>query len=135
MLRLLLIMAMMLPASALADLEISDARIKNLPPGVPVRAGYMTLHNPAEHAVSILSIRGADFSSIEIHRSVMRDGMMSMEAIELLSVPAGESVQLEPGGYHLMMHPLEPTRPGQQVEIVLQFDDGSEQKLVMTVIK
>jgi hypothetical protein len=133
--RLLLLLVLLLPASALADLEIVDAWIKNLPPSVPLRAGYMTLRNPGASAVRITSIRGEAFASIEIHRSVMQDGMMRMEPVEMLSIAAGESRKLAPGGYHLMMQPLQPTRPGQELEIVLQFDDGSEQRLTMTVIK
>jgi copper(I)-binding protein len=35
----------------------------------------------------------------------------------------------------MMMQPLQATRAGQKIEIVLQFDDGSEQRLTMTVIK
>ncbi len=135
MLRFLLILGLLLPASAFAELEIADAWIKNLPPSVPMRAGYMTIHNPGETAVTIQSIRSDAFASIEIHRSVMQDGMMRMDPVAALSIAPGESVQLAPGGYHLMMQPLQATRPGQEIEIVLQFDDGSEQRLTMTVIK
>jgi copper(I)-binding protein len=135
MLRFLLILGLLLPASAFAELEIVDAWIKNLPPSVPMRAGYMTIHNPGETAVTILSIRSDAFASIDIHRSVMQDGMMRMDPVTSLSIAPGESLQLAPGGYHLMMQPLQATRPGQEIEIVLQFDDGSEQRLTMTVIK
>jgi copper(I)-binding protein len=135
MLRCLLILGLLLPASAFAELEIVDAWIKNLPPSVPMRAGYMTIHNPGETAVTILSIRSDAFASIDIHRSVMQDGMMRMDPVTALSIAPGESLQLAPGGYHLMMQPLQATRPGQEIEIVLQFDDGSEQRLTMTVIK
>ena len=129
-------LVLLLPASALAELKIDDARIKNLPPSVPVRAGYMTLHNPGENAVSILSVRSDAFASVDIHLSSMQDGMMRMDPVESVSIAAGASLQLAPGGYHLMMmQPLEPTRPGQEIEIVLQFADGSEQRLTMTVIK
>ena len=135
MLRFLLILGLLLPASAFAELEIVDAWIKNLPPSVPMRAGYMTIHNPGETAVTILSIRSDAFASIDIHRSVMQDGMMRMDPVTALSIAPGEGLQLAPGGYHLMMQPLQATRPGQEIEIVLQFEDGSEQRLTMTVIK
>jgi len=134
--RFLLMLVLLLPGSAFGELEIVDAWIKNLPPSVPVRAGYMTIHNPGETAVSILSVRSDAFASVDIHQSMMQDGMMHMEPVESLSIAPGESVQLAPGGYHLMMmQPLQATRPGQEIEIVLQFADGSEQRLTMTVIK
>ena len=56
----------------------------NLPPSVPVRAGYMTLHNPGENAVSILqAVRSDAFASVEIHRSSMQDGMMRMDPVDI----------------------------------------------------
>jgi copper(I)-binding protein len=134
--RLLLILALLFPVSALAELTIIDAWIKNLPPSIPVRAGYMTIHNPGKTEVSILSIRSDAFASVEIHRSFMQDGMMRMEPVGALSIAPGNSVQLKPGDYHLMMmQPKEATRPGDIVLIVLQLDDGSEQPLTLTVVK
>ena len=135
LLRLFIIVALILPATALAELEVSDAWIKNLPPSVPVRAGYMTLHNNGQSTVVIRGARSAAFASVEIHRSVMQDGMMQMEPVESLEIPAGATLQLKPGGYHLMMHIIEATRPGQEIELVLQFSDGSSQQLTMTVLK
>jgi copper(I)-binding protein len=135
-LRILLTLVLLLPAVALAELEISEARIKNLPPTVPVRAGYMTIHNSSQMAVSIIAIRSDAFASVEIHRSVMHDGMMRMDLVDNLQIDPGASLQLAPGGLHLMMmQPVEPTQPGDEIEIILQLDDGSEQPLMMKVIK
>ena len=134
--RILLILVLLLPASAFAELEISEARIKNLPPTVPVRAGYMTIHNSSQMAVSIIAIRSDAFASIEIHRSVMQDGMMHMDLVDNLQIAPGASLQLAPGGLHLMMmQPVQAIHPGDDIEIILQLDDGSEQQLVMKVIK
>jgi copper(I)-binding protein len=134
--KILLILALLFPAGAFAELEISEARIKNLPPTVPVRAGYMTIHNPSQIAVSIVAIRSDAFASVEIHRSVMHDGMMRMDPVNNLQIAPGASLQLAPGGLHLMMmQPVQETRPGDDIEIILQLDDGSEQRLMMKVIK
>jgi copper(I)-binding protein len=132
----LLILVLLFPAGAFAELEISEARIKNLPPTVPVRAGYMTIHNSSQMAVSIIAIRSDAFASVEVHRSVMQDGMMRMEPVNNLPIAPGASLQLAPGGLHLMMmQPVQATRPGDDIEIILQLDDGSEQRLMMKVIK
>ena len=134
--RILLILVLPLPAGAFAELEISEARIKNLPPTVPVRAGYMTIHNSSQMAVSIIAIRSDAFASVEIHRSVMQDGMMHMDLVDNLQIDPGASLQLAPGGLHLMMmQPAQATRIGDEIEIILQLDDGSEQPLMMKVIK
>ena len=133
---LLFILVLLFPASAFAELDITDARIKNLPPTVPVRAGYMTIHNPSQVAVSIVAIHSEAFASVEIHRSLMQDGMMRMDLVEALEIDADTSLQLAPGGLHLMMmQPVEPTRPGEHIEIILQLSDGSKQFLKMKVIE
>jgi hypothetical protein len=127
---------LILPGSAVAELEIHDAWIKNLPPAVPVRAGYMTIRNAQANAVSIIAIRSDAFASVEIHRTIAEDGMMRMEPVPTLVIEPDSSVQLLPGGLHLMMmNPTEPTRPGDVLEIVIELDDGSAQSLNMTVKK
>jgi len=134
--RFLLLLSLLLPTSACAGLEIVDAWIKNLPPGVPLRAGYMTIRNTGQVTVRILALRSAAFASIEIHRSLVQDGMVRMDPVESLSIAAGASLQLAPGGYHLMMmQPVAATRPGQAIEVILQLDDGTEQHLTMIVVK
>ncbi len=133
---LLFTLVLLFPASAFAELDITDARIKNLPPTVPVRAGYMTIHNPSQVAISIVAIHSEAFASVEIHRSAMQDGMMRMDLVEALEIDANTSLQLAPGGLHLMMmQPVEETRPGEQIEITLELSDGSEQSLKMEVIE
>ena len=136
MLRPMLLLLLAFPGFALAELEISNPRVKNLPPSVPVRAGYMTLHNPESKAVSIVSLNSDAFGSIEIHQTIAQDGMMRMERVPTLTIEPDSTVQLAPGGLHLMMmNPVEPTRIGDRLEILILFDDGSEQKLEMWVQK
>jgi copper(I)-binding protein len=132
--RLLPILLLIFSPIALAELDIRDPWIKNLPSSVPVRAGYMTIHNPQSRAVSIVSLRSNAFTSIEIHQTIEQDGMMSMEQVPSLKIESNSSVQLAPGGLHLMMmNPSEPTQPGDQLEIVFVLDDGSEQRIEMRV--
>ena len=131
-----LFLVLLLPAVCRAELDISDAWIKNLPPAVPVRAGYMTLHNPAPTAQRIVALHSASFASVEIHQTVMQDGMMRMRQLTELQINAGETVQLAPGGLHLMLiQPVEPTRPGEMHRIEIEFDDGSRQNLQLMVKK
>jgi copper(I)-binding protein len=134
--RLPLILLLIFSPIALGELDVRDPWIKNLPPSVPVRAGYMTIHNPQSKAVSIVSLRSDAFASIEIHQTIEQDGMMSMEQVPSLKIEPNSNVQLAPGGLHLMMmNPSEPTQPGDQLEIVIVLDDGSEQRVVMQVIR
>ena len=134
--RLALILLLMFSPIASAELDVRDPWIKNLPASVPVRAGYMTIHNPQSKAVSIVSLRSNAFASIEIHQTIEQDGMMRMEQVRSLYIESNSSVQLAPGGLHLMMmNPSEPTQPGDLLEIVIVLDDGSEQRVEMQVLR
>lgn len=136
MFRICLLVALLMPVPCRAELDISDAWIKNLPPAVPVRAGYMTLHNPTAASQRIVALHSESFASVEIHQTVMQDGMMRMQQLTELQVKAGETVRLAPGGLHLMLiQPAEPTRPGEIHRIEIEFDDGSRQSLQMVVKK
>ena len=134
--RLLLIVLLVLPGSAIAELDIHDAWIKNLPPSIPVRAGYMTIHNSGPGELSVVSVRSEAFASVEIHRSYLQDGMVRMEPVDKIEIEADAIVKFEPGGLHLMMMmPKEVTSPGDKIVIFVKLDDGSELSLKMTVVK
>lgn len=57
-------------------------------------------------------------------------GMMSMQPVDSIEIPAGESVELEPGGYHIMVLDLAADLvAGDTVEVTLTFDSGETQKV------
>ncbi len=135
-LRLLPLSLLLFAGACLAELEIGDGWIKHLPATVPVRAGYLTLSNTGSSTLTIVGVSSDSFASVEIHRSVQADGMMRMQRVERLSIAPGETVQLAPGGLHLMlMQPRAPTEPGQTRRIEIEFADGSRQNLQLTVRK
>ncbi len=123
--------------SSVADsLKVSDAWIKNLPPVVPMRAGYMTIENHSAQTLKIVDVESNAFMQVDIHETVENDGMMTMQPLSPLSVPPGASIKLTPGGIHLMMmQPKQSLKPGDLVDITLRFDDGNTQTLQMTVRK
>ena len=138
MIKRLLILALLicsLPAVA-ESLQVTDAWIKNLPMAVPVRAGYMHISNIQNREVTIVSLQSKSFESIEIHQSLEVDGMMSMRPVDTLSIPAGASLELAPGGFHLMMmNPLDKLIPGQKVTVTLYYEDQKMQLIEMEVRK
>lgn len=84
-------------------LEISHAWIREAPPSSKVLAGYMTINNQRETAITINGISSPDFESAEVHRTVINEGVARMLHIEQLDIPANGNVKLEPGGLHLML--------------------------------
>ena len=60
--------------------------------------------------------------------------MMGMREIEALAVPAGETVELVPGGYHLMLIDLATDlEVGQEFELVLEFEHAGTRTVTVTV--
>ena len=64
----------------------------------------------------------------------MGDGAMSMQEVDSIPLPAGETVSLEPGGYHIMLLELaEPLEDGTTFELTLMFEEAGEQTVTVTV--
>ncbi len=71
--RIFLLVLILFPGVTFADLKIDHTWIQNLPPTVPVRAGYMSISNTGSEAVSILSVSSDAFSNVEVHQTIMHD--------------------------------------------------------------
>lgn len=114
------------PAFASAEVRVDDAWARATPPGVSRGAGYMMIHNEEERAVRLTGASLEPAKRVEIHESRDEDGQMEMQAVaDGIAIPAGESVALEPMGYHLMIMGLEtPLKAGDEHELTLEFSDG-----------
>jgi hypothetical protein len=96
----------------------------------------MHISNNQNREVTIVSLQSKSFESIEIHQSLEVNGMMSMRPVDTLSIQAGGSLELAPGGFHLMMmNPLDELIPGQKVAITLYYEDQKTQLIEMEVRK
>jgi hypothetical protein len=82
---------------------IRDLRIKEAPPGATVTAGYFEVDNLSGAPLELIEVSSEDFGSIEIHRTVLRDGIARMIRQESVTVPAASTVSFMPGDYHLML--------------------------------
>ena len=136
--RLFSILLLILPSLAQADLEFSNAWIRDLPATVPVRAGYMSIENTGDHKRYIISFQSDAFEKIEIHQTIEEDGLMRMQQLDYLLISAGKKLELQPGGIHLMLiNPLREIKPGDEINIWVSFEyDYTEtKKLTMTVRK
>ena len=107
------------------DLRITDAWVRAGPPGVMALAGYMRLDNSSSKAVKVLSVSSPQFGMIELHRTIIENGVARMVGQEYLMVPANGSLRLRPNDWHLMlMMPKSPLSPGDEVTLKLTLDDG-----------
>jgi copper(I)-binding protein len=73
---------------------------------------------------------------MEVHEMVLHGDVMRMRELEGgLPIPAGETVALQPGGYHVMFMDLAgPFEAGQSVEVTLTFEKAGDLTLTMPVV-
>jgi len=97
-------------------------------------AGYFTLINPSDKNLTLISATTPAFKQIEFHQMTTEDGLMQMQALKTINIPANGHVNFKPGGKHLMLHqPKHHLKQGDTIELELSFKSGKTQKVIMEV--
>ena len=123
---------------AIADnkLEIDDAWIAEAPPVSKVMAAYMEIENETGEDRQAVSMQCKEFERAEFHRTVEKDGMARMEHQLALNIPADSELELEPGGYHIMLfNPARHLLAGDRTSCSMKFDDGTTIALELEIRK
>lgn len=103
-------------------MAVSDAWSRARPANAAVGGAFMTLHNMEGKADRLVAAESPIADRVEIHNSIMKDGIMSMMRMEELLIPAGETVMLKPGGFHVMLMGLKkPLFKGAEFPVTLNF--------------
>ena len=122
-----MILSLLLAAGAVhAEMpQVSEARIVQPPPGSPVAAGYMTIHNVTDEPLVITDASSDTISKVEVHLSVVENDVARMIRQTSVTIPAGETLQFKHGSYHVMLMGLtESLQPGDTVDITLETSAG-----------
>lgn len=96
---------------------------------------FLTVANPGEAEVRLVSAECGDAGMVQLHEMVMVDGKMAMaETKNGIVVPAGGHAHLTPGGYHIMLMKLKRELPiGDQLQLALNFSDGTRLQVTAPV--
>jgi len=89
-------------AHACPGLAVEDGWIREAPPGAMMTAGYARLVNTGTKPLTIDGARARGFEGVELHHTVVEDGLSRMREGRL-EIAAGGSAALAPGGWHLML--------------------------------
>jgi copper(I)-binding protein len=120
--------------SAAEAVQAQGAFARAVPPGQSNSAAFMTLTNASDANHALVSAESSAAKAAELHSHTMDEGMMKMRRVEKIDLPAGGTVELEPGGFHLMLIGLErQLSPGEQIDVTLVFEDGSRETLTAPV--
>jgi copper(I)-binding protein len=119
--------AMACETATLGDLTIehawSKATIGAGRPGV----FYVEIANKGSSDDALISIATPAADMPMLHETVVTDGVASMPHAMSIPVPAGQSVQLSPGGYHGMLMGLTTAlKDGDSFPVTLTFEKAGE---------
>jgi copper(I)-binding protein len=123
-------------ANIAEGIMVDDPYVRAVPPGQPNSASFMVLHNMGKQGSALTGASSPAAEVVELHTHTMEEGMMRMRRVEKIELPAGEVVNLKPGGLHVMLIGLKQQLvPDQKVPITLTFEDGSSLQLDVPVRK
>lgn len=107
------------------DLTLSDPWVRVTTSVARSSGAFVAITNTGATDDRLLSAQ-SDFARVEIHRTETTDGVNRMvEQVEGIALPAGESVALMPGGYHIMLMGLESgIAMGETREVTLVFENA-----------
>ena len=95
---------MPVPTPEPGKLTVVDVRARPAPLEGGNGAAFMTVLNGLDKAVRLASISGDAAGAIELHETVNDNGVMKMEPHpEGFEIPAGGTLELKPGGKHVML--------------------------------
>jgi hypothetical protein len=117
------------------DIKVDHPWSRPTPPGTPMGVGYMSISNTGSEDIVLVSARTPRADRVSIHESSMRDGVMRMTPVKGgLTIPAGETVDLKPHSYHLMLENLDsPLRENEAIPLTLNFEGAEDMKVELTV--
>ncbi|MHB8347022.1 MAG: copper chaperone PCu(A)C [Acidiferrobacterales bacterium] len=112
---------------------VTHARIRLLPGDLPL-AGYFDLANPGSRPLTLTGASSPAFRSVELHRSMEKNGMSSMAPVRHLGIKAGATLRFSPDDYHLMlMRRAKPLRVGDHVPVILRFTGNESLRTMFKV--
>jgi copper(I)-binding protein len=113
-----------------AHVDAEGGWVRATVPGQQGTGAFIRL--TAEEPLSLVAVRSSAAEVAEVHEMKMDGDVMRMRAISELPLPVGKTVELKPGGHHLMLQQLKaPLVKGSQVPVTLEFKspDGKLSRL------
>lgn len=106
---------------------VKDAWIRGTVPGQTATGAFMEL--TGKSAARLVSISSPAAKNVEVHNMIMEKGVMKMFPVDGIDLPAGKTVRLASGGYHVMLMNLrKPLNAGDKATLTLTFERADRQR-------
>jgi len=131
--------AILLPAAARdvqkGPIKIEQPWTRATPGGAKVGGGFMKITNTGAAPDRLVAIKSGISGAVEIHEMKMVDGIMKMRALgNGIEIAPGQTVELKPGGYHVMFLDLKaPIVKDKAVRATLVFEKAGEVEVELQV--
>ena len=105
------------------NVVIKDAWVRSTVPGQMGTGAFMKI--TARAGMQLIGVSSPLAGVGEVHEMKMDGDIMKMRAMPVLDLPAGKTVELKPGGYHVMLMDLkQPLMKDSKVPLTLVFKDA-----------
>jgi periplasmic copper chaperone A len=124
------------PAARIGSIEILSPWARPAQAaGTGNSAAYLTIRNTGKEADRLIKVETTVAEMTETHETKMDGDMMSMSMVDAIEIPAGGSVELKPGGYHIMLMKLKgDLTAGTKISLTLTFEKAGTVKVDADVI-
>jgi periplasmic copper chaperone A len=123
-------------ASVRNTVLIEQAWARATPPTAKTGVVYFRLRNTGKSELTLVAAKCDCSARASIHSMTMDGGVMRMRLEKSLTVKAGQTVELAPGGWHLMLENLRaPLRDGDMIKISLIWQNGDTLNWPITISK
>ena len=113
--------------AAAQSVEVKGAWVRGTVAAQKGTGAFMEI--TAKSTVRLLSVESPVAASAEIHNMTMQSGVMKMFPVDGIDIPAGKTVKLASGGYHVMLMGLkQQMKPGERVPMKLTFEDADKKR-------
>lgn len=118
------------------QLHIDHPWSREMPPVAPTAAAYFVIHNKGSAADRLVAVSTPVAGKAELHEHVHADGLMKMQQVQDVAIPAGGEVKFEPMGYHVMLFELkQQARDGERFPLTLTFEKAGSVDVEVAVQK
>ena len=115
------------------DLTITTARIGE--PAGPTAGLFLSVENAGDQPDSLVAVATDVSPEVQLHETVTDGDTTSMNQLSGgIEIPAGESVDLEPGGLHAMLMEVDELVADQHVPVTLTFETEGDVEIVVPVV-
>ncbi len=128
--------ALALPLATWAQptVKVEGAWARPTVQGQAAGGGFLKITGGAA-ADKLVSASAGVSKTVELHTMVMEGDVMRMREIGSIEVPAGKTVELKPGGLHVMFIGIhKPLKVGDTIPLTLRFEKAGEVKVDMKVM-